>query len=115
MYKLLLILLLLPMVNGCQSTGTSGPKAASPTTMSATTATPLPGDSATLTVFGMGCPMCAKNIDRQLLHVRGVEKVDVDLGDGAVAVKFAPGAHPDREQIVAAVEASGFTLVDLRQ
>jgi len=110
MYKFALILSLLLIVSGCQSTGTSH---SSPTTTAAST--PLPGNSATLIVFGMGCPMCAKNIDRQLLRVRGVDKVDVDLGNGAVAVKFAPDAHPEREQIVAAVEASGFTLVEMRQ
>lgn len=68
------------------------------------------GQSATLTVHGLACPLCAHNIDKQLLKVRGVRKVEVDLGSGLVKVRFADGAPPSDQELAAAVEAGGFTL-----
>lgn len=66
--------------------------------------------SATLTVHGLACPLCAHNIDKQLLKVSGVEKVDVDLGSGLVKLRFADGTQPSDKELAAAVEAGGFTL-----
>lgn len=66
--------------------------------------------SATLTVHGLACPLCAHNIDKQLLRVDGVQKVDVDLGTGTVKVGFADGKQPSDKELAAAVEAGGFTL-----
>ena len=37
-----------------------------------------------LWVSGMGCPLCASNIDKQLERLPGVETVKVDLGTGKV-------------------------------
>ena len=66
--------------------------------------------SATLTVHGLACPLCAHNIDKQLLKVSGVQNVDVDLGSGLVKVRFADGTQPSDKELAAAVEAGGFTL-----
>ncbi len=70
----------------------------------------LSGPSATLTVHGLACPLCAHNIDKQLLKVRGVQIVNVDLGSGLVRVRFADGTQPSDSELAAAVEAGGFTL-----
>ncbi len=66
--------------------------------------------SATLTVHGLACPLCAHNIDKQLLKVSGVQNVDVDLASGLVKVRFAGGPQPSDKALAAAVEAGGFTL-----
>lgn len=68
-------------------------------------------------VKGMSCPLCATNIDKQLMHVRGVEHVSVNLGTGEVQVRLAPGNPPTREELAAAIERSGFTLdrIDMPQ
>ena len=95
------------LAGGCQSGGTSdmapptGPIVAS----SSGSAT------ATLIVHGLGCPLCAHNIDKQLLALPGVETVRVDLGSGSVFVTMAAENGPTSEQLAAAVEQSGYTLV----
>ncbi len=85
----------------------SGPE---PAAQSETPTTPLPGSTATLAVQGLSCPLCASNVDKQLLRVAGVEKVDVDLGAGIVKVAFDPAAAPSAATLRKAVEDSGYTL-----
>jgi copper chaperone CopZ len=73
---------------------------------------PLASDSVVLWVNGLGCPLCATNIDKQLERVKGVEKVAVDLGQGKVTLGLKPGAaHPSPARLKEAVEDAGFTLV----
>ena len=73
------------------------------------------GSTATLVVHGMGCPLCANNVDKQLLKVSGVEKVNVDLGSGKVKVSFASGvARPSDDKLAKAVANSGYTLVRIQ-
>lgn len=72
--------------------------------------TAINGAWATLVVFGMSCPLCANNVDKQLLAVRGVTEVKVDMGTGQVRVGLDPAAGVTREQLAAAVDRSGFTL-----
>lgn len=66
--------------------------------------------AARLYVKGMSCPLCANNIDKQLLRVPGVQSVSVDLGSGLVLARLTPNNSPTREQLVGAIVQSGFTL-----
>ncbi len=79
-------------------------------TPSAGARTPIEEDSATLWVSGLSCPLCATNVDKQLVKVPGVRKVDVFLNDGRVVVGFAKEPHPTREELTKAIKESGFTL-----
>lgn len=74
-------------------------------------ATPIASDKAVLWVNGLGCPQCASNIDLQLLKVKGVKGVRVDLGAGKVAVDLTGSARPSPDQLAKAVDRAGFTLV----
>lgn len=98
---------LLLAVLGCASAdrGEPGTQPAPRAAAESTTA-----QSATLTVHGLACPLCAHNIDKQLLKVSGVQNVDVDLGSGLVKVRFVDGTQPSDKELAAAVEAGGFTL-----
>ena len=96
---------------GCQSGGTSD----TATTKDPVIASSSGSATATLIVHGMGCPLCANNIDRQLLALPGVEKVRVDLGTGSVVVTMAPENGPTAEQLADAVEQSGYTLVRIER
>lgn len=72
----------------------------------------LQADKAVLWVNGMGCPLCASNIDKQLARLSGVSSVKVDLGEGKVWLGMKPGApHPSPARLGEAVEDAGFTLV----
>lgn len=75
---------------------------------------PIAAGSAVLYVNGLGCPLCASNIDKQLHRVEGVERVTVDLSLGKVDVAFASGAaRPSPAVLGDAVEDAGFTLVKI--
>ncbi|MCC6322861.1 MAG: heavy-metal-associated domain-containing protein [Phycisphaerales bacterium] len=77
---------------------------------------PVESDSAILWVNGLGCPLCATNIDHQLARVPGVGKVNVDLSAGKVDVGFKPGSsHPSPAQLGEAVDEAGFTLVKIEK
>lgn len=73
---------------------------------------PLAGVGADLTVLGLSCPNCSTNIDLKLKALAGVERVNVDLGTGHVAIDFtATGPRPSRQDLAIAVRDSGFTIV----
>lgn len=107
--------------SACTSSGAAGPMQeehiinhqVSPEEMAAAKSTqPIAAQSVLLWVNGMGCPLCASNIDRQLERVKGVTTVNVDLGNGTVALGLSPsGPHPSPARLGDAVEDAGFTLV----
>lgn len=74
---------------------------------------PVTGSQAVLYVNGLGCPLCASNIDQQLLRVRGVEKVTTDLSQGLIAIDLTRGRQPSPARLAEAVEDAGFTLVKI--
>lgn len=72
---------------------------------------PIAAGAATLWVNGLGCPLCASNLDKQLLRLRGVETVTVDMAAGTTRVAFKPNASVSPAELGEAVEDAGFTLV----
>lgn len=99
------------LVSACSGDGAARSSDAAPASVSNTA--PLPGDSATLTVQGLSCPLCASNVDKQLLKVAGVQDVSVDLGAGLVKVRFDPARAPSEAILRKAVEDSGYTLAGI--
>ncbi len=75
---------------------------------------PIEASSATLVVHGMSCPLCANNVDKQLMEVRGVRDVKVDMSSGEVSVALADADRPSTAELKRAVDGSGFTLVSIR-
>lgn len=102
------------IVAGCQSGGLQTAEvvnsASSPAATAAAPAGSVSEQTATLYVKGMSCPLCANNIDKQLMRVPGVQRVTVDLGSGEVQARLAPGSRPTRDQLAQAIAQSGFTL-----
>jgi copper chaperone CopZ len=72
---------------------------------------PIKASIATLVVHGMGCPQCSSNVDKQLLAVPGVQKVQINLGTGEVDVRLVADQQPTGNQLAAAIKKSGYTLV----
>ena len=62
------------------------------------------------TVKGMNCSHCAKNAENAIRKVEGIESVSVDLASETATIV---GTASD-EDIIAAVEAIGFQILDLR-
>lgn len=94
---------------GCQSNSSTGNTGTTTTAANSARA----GGSASVAILrveGMSCPLCANNIDKQLLDIRGVEDVVINLGTGEVRVALSPANPPSREDLSRAIERSGFTL-----
>ena len=71
-------------------------------------------DQVTMTVFGMDCAPCAHAIHVSMKGIEGVNKVDVDLNTGLVAIQLAPGNAAAMQQFNQAVEKNGFTHKDAK-
>ena len=67
-----------------------------------------------MTVFGMDCAPCAHAIHVSMKGIQGVNKVDVDLNTGLVAIQLAFGNSAAMQQFNQAVEKNGFTHKDAR-
>jgi copper chaperone CopZ len=100
---------LLLLVGGCASGGARSEAALA----ALQDETPIAAAQAILVVHGMSCPLCANNVDKQLLDVPGVTAVQVDMSNGQVAVALAAGAGVSRKQLADAVHRSGFTLAEV--
>ena len=72
---------------------------------------PIKGDSAVMYVEGLGCPMCATNIDLSIGDLAGVDSVKTSLKDGAVRVRFSGPYRPSERDLAMAVHNSGFGVL----
>ena len=61
-----------------------------------------------ITVKGMNCNHCRSNVEAAILKVAGVESVEIDLASGRTVIH----GNPSKEDIIKAVEALGFTVVE---
>jgi copper chaperone CopZ len=68
----------------------------------------------TLVVQGLSCPLCAHNLDKQLLGTAGIVGANVNLSDGTVLVRFRKDQRPSRERLDKVVANAGFTLINVR-
>ncbi len=75
---------------------------------------PITSATATLVVHGMSCPLCASNVDKQLLDVPGVSGVNVNMNTGHVAITIDPKQPPTRDMLARAINRSGFALAEVR-
>jgi copper chaperone CopZ len=95
---------------GCASSSSTQPE---PSTSVSAGLPQAGGHVAVLTVHGMGCPLCANNVDVQLMKVPGVESVTIDLGTGHVTTAISPTNPPSEAALTKAIADSGFTLVKI--
>jgi len=63
-----------------------------------------------LYVDGLACPFCAYGVEKKIGGLDGVEKIDIDIDGGIVAVTLADGATLDEATAKQAVDEAGFTL-----
>ena len=63
-----------------------------------------------LYVDGLACPFCAYGVEKKVGGMDGVEKVEIDIESGLVAVTVAAGATLDEATAMQAVDEAGFTL-----
>jgi copper chaperone CopZ len=63
-----------------------------------------------LYVDGLACPFCAYGVEKKVGSLKGVEKVDIEIEEGLVAVTLAAGATLDEATASRAVDQAGFSL-----
>ena len=63
-----------------------------------------------LYVDGLACPFCAYGVEKKVGGLNGVEKVEIEIEDGLVAVTLADGATLDEATAKQAIDEAGFTL-----
>ena len=63
-----------------------------------------------LYVDGLACPFCAYGVEKKVGGLDGVERVDIEIDEGLVAVTLAAGATLDEAAARRAVDEAGFTL-----
>ena len=61
-------------------------------------------------VAGLACPFCAYGIEKRLSSLKGVERVETQLKEGAVIVSMEDGGALDEATAKKAVKEAGFTL-----
>ncbi len=61
-----------------------------------------------LRVGGMSCAGCVRAVEQVLLKQPGVVKASVNLVTESALVEFAPGIHPDPEQLAQVLTEAGF-------
>lgn len=61
-----------------------------------------------ITVKGMNCNHCRSNVEAAIQKIAGVESVEIDLASGSTVIH----GNPDKEDVIKAVEALGFTVVE---
>ncbi len=65
----------------------------------------------TLPILGMTCASCVSRVERALRKPPGVLKADVNLATEKATVTYIPG-QASRDDLVAAVKAAGYDVVD---
>ena len=68
------------------------------------------GEAYKLYVDGLACPFCAYGVEKKVGGLDGVERVDIDIDEGLVAVTMAEGSTLDEATAKRAVDEAGFTL-----
>ena len=68
------------------------------------------GEVYKLYVDGLACPFCAYGVEKKVGGLDGVERVDIDIDGGLVAVTMAEGPTLDEATAKRAVDEAGFSL-----
>lgn len=69
--------------------------------------------SAVIWIRNLSCPLCVQAVKRELGAVRGVEKIDINYEEELATITLASRKPPTREQILEAVERTGYVLTKL--
>lgn len=76
--------------------------------------TPITANTAMLYVNGLGCPLCATSIDKQLERLSGVDKIDTDLSTGIVTISLSGTKRPSPHELSEATKDAGLTLAKIQ-
>lgn len=81
---------------------------------SAHAAEKTPARAVVVEIEGLACPFCVYGLERQFNRLEGVERAEVDLGEGKAELKLKPGATVTEAAIREAVRKAGFKASEIR-
>ncbi len=61
-------------------------------------------------VDGLACPFCAYGVEKNILGLKGVETMDIDINGGFITIVMEAGKVLNEAVAKAAVADAGFTL-----
>ncbi len=67
----------------------------------------------TIQVDGLSCPFCAYGLEKKLLDIEGVEKLNIDVNSGKVELVLKENVVIDPAVIREKVDEAGFTPRDI--
>jgi hypothetical protein len=76
---------------------------------------PIATETVTVLALGLSCPNCALNVVLQLERFPGIEIGELDMGRGALPLRFTQHPHPSEYDIANAVRRAGYTYVGLEK
>ena len=60
-------------------------------------------------VLGLACPFCAYGMEKELLTVSGVEKVEIELEEGLAFISTPSEQKPEKDKLRQVITDAGFT------
>jgi copper chaperone CopZ len=60
-------------------------------------------------VTGLACPFCAYSVEKSIMKLQGVDRVQVDLAKGQVCIEMQAEQTADLDQVRKAIVNAGFT------
>ncbi len=60
-------------------------------------------------ILGLACPYCAYGMEKDLLKVAGVDKVDIELKEGLAFISTPVSQRPSKETLKNVILDGGFT------
>lgn len=73
-----------------------------------------PARTVVVEIEGLACPFCVYGLERQFNRLQGVERAEVDLGEGKAELTLKPGATVTETAIREAVRKAGFKASEIR-
>jgi copper chaperone CopZ len=68
---------------------------------------------AVIWVKGLGCPLCAQEVKKELWAVPGVGQIDINYEAESATVAFSSSRAPTRGQLEAAIQKTGYPLTKI--
>ena len=68
---------------------------------------------AVIWVRGLGCPLCAQEVKKELWAVPGVGQIDIHYESESATVAFSSSRAPTRGQLEAAIQKTGYPLTKI--
>ena len=68
-----------------------------------------------LQVDGLACPFCAYGIEKNLMTIDEIEKIEINIQQGTIRIWTKGGSLLEEEKVKQAIQDSGFTFREFKK